>query len=52
MSIQTVGEILHGLSNFGRLFAYGQPIGIQQQLDGVPERIAGWYLVAERELTP
>jgi hypothetical protein len=52
IQIQVVGDILHGLSNMGRLFAYRDPIGIQDQLDGVPEGIVGWHLIADRELAP
>jgi hypothetical protein len=42
--------IIYGISNEGRLWAYGQTIGIQDQIDGVPERTPGWYLIAEAEL--
>ena len=41
IQIQAVGDILHGLSNLGRLFAQGE-------VAGVP----GWHLVADRELAP
>ena len=50
IQIQDVGGMLHGLTNQGRLFAYGQPIGIQDQLDDVPDRKPGWYEVAGIEL--
>lgn len=50
--IQDVGGMLYGLTNQGRLFAYGQPLGIQDKLDGVPDREAGWYEVAGHELAP
>ena len=46
VQIQDVAGMLHGLTNTGRLFCYGQPIGIQGQLDGVPDREPGWYEVA------
>ncbi len=42
IQVQTVGAILYGLSNLGRLFAYGVVSG------GTP----GWELMAERELSP
>ena len=51
-TIQAVGATLFGLSNLGRLFAYGQALGVQDQLEGVPEETTGWHLVAERELVP
>ncbi len=42
ITIQAVGEILYGLSNQGRLYAYGVVEGGE----------AGWNLMAERELSP
>lgn len=39
--IQAVGATLFGLSNLGRLFAQGDVEGV-----------AGWHLIAERELVP
>ena len=51
VQIQELGGILHGLTNQGRLFAYGQPLGIQDTLDGVPEPTVGWYEVAGVELS-
>ena len=50
IQIQDVGGMLHGLTNQGRLFAYGQALGIQDQLDGVPEGTVGWHEVAGAEL--
>ncbi len=50
--------MLYGLTNYGRLFAYGQPIGIKdlEELDpllaGIPASPSGWYLIAESELAP
>lgn len=45
-----VRGFLYGLTNYGRLFAYGQPLGIQDRLDGVPEGRVGWYEIAGSEL--
>lgn len=46
----TDNGILYGLTNYGRLYAYGQPLGIQDRLDGVPEGHVGWHEVAGPEL--
>ena len=40
--IQTVGDVIHGLSNQGQLWAFGV-------VDGGPE---SWHLIADRELNP
>ncbi len=42
VQIQTVGEILFGLTNQGRLFAWGSVSG----------ETPGWALMAENELEP
>jgi len=52
VQIQTVGEMLYGLSNSGRLFAFGQlayPEGVDQ---ATGELRAGWLEVAGSELAP
>ena len=48
IQIQEVGGMLHGLTNQGRLMAYGQPLGIQDQqnLSDLPPGEPGWYEVA------
>ena len=47
IQIQEVGGILHGLTNHGRLMAYSQPLGIQDQLNvsDLPPGEPGWYEV-------
>ena len=52
IQIQTVGSMLYGLTNTGRLFCYGQALGIQDELDGVPSGVVGWYEIAAAELAP
>ena len=48
IQIQEVGGMLHGLTNLGRLMAYGQSHGIQDQqnLSDLPPGEPGWYEVA------
>ena len=48
IQIQEVGGMLHGLTNLGRLMAYGPPLGIQDQqnLSDLPPGEPGWYEVA------
>ena len=48
IQIQEVGGMLHGLTNQGRLMAYGQPLGIQDHLNvsDRPPGDPGWYEVA------
>jgi hypothetical protein len=41
IQIQTVGSVLYGLSNLGRLFVQGVVMGED-----------GWHLTADRELVP
>ena len=50
VQIANSAGMLFGLTNYGRLFAYGQPLGIQDQLDGVPEGHVGWHEIANSEL--
>ena len=40
ITIQTVGDIIHGLSNHGRLWAFGVVEGARES----------WHLIADREL--
>ncbi len=44
IQIQDVGGILHGLTNQGRLMAFGQLV------DSVPDLAAGWYAIAPAAL--
>ena len=46
IQITSLAGMLYGLTSAGRLFAYGQPLGIQDQFEGVPDREPGWYEVA------
>lgn len=48
IQIQTVGEILYGLTNHGQLYAFGVVIGKTPGDD----RAAGWNLMIESELSP
>ena len=50
IEIESLAGMLYGLTNEGRLFAYGQPLDIQDQFDGVPPREPGWHEVAGAEL--
>ena len=54
IQIQEVGGMLHGLTNQGRLMAYGQPLGIHDQLniDDAPPGEPGWHEIAGAELQP
>ena len=52
VQIQSLAGILYGLTDQGRLFAYGQPLDIQDKFEGVPPREPGWHEVAGAELQP
>lgn len=50
VQVDGASGMIYGLSNFGRLWAFGQALGIQDRLDGIPGQRVGWYLIADREL--
>ena len=42
--------VIYGLSNLGRLWAYGNQLDGSGPEAGIPEKNIGWHLIAEREL--